>query len=72
LVGVWRYTRFGWPCFLAWLPAVYFTLLHVVFVSSMRYREPAMLALIVLAAGVLAGAAAPASPPRASQSVPAS
>ena len=55
LVGLWRYTRWGWPYVLAWLPAVYFTLLHVVFVGSIRYREPAMLALAVLAAGVLAG-----------------
>jgi 4-amino-4-deoxy-L-arabinose transferase-like glycosyltransferase len=56
LIGMWRYTRWGWPYALAWLPAVYLTLLHVVFVSSLRYREPATLALIVLAAGVLAGA----------------
>jgi 4-amino-4-deoxy-L-arabinose transferase-like glycosyltransferase len=41
----------GGPYLLCWLPAAYFTLLHVVFVSSIRYREPAMLALIVLAAG---------------------
>jgi hypothetical protein len=59
LVGVWRYTRWGWPYALAWLPAVYLTLLHVVFVSSLRYREPAMLALIVLAAAVLSGALRP-------------
>lgn len=55
LVGVWRYTRWGWPYVLAWLPAIYFTLLHVVFVAGIRYREPAMLALTILAAGVLAG-----------------
>ena len=55
LVGVWRYSRWGWPYVLAWLPAVYITLLHVVFVSSIRYREPAMLALLALGAGVLAG-----------------
>ena len=55
LVGAWRFTRSGWPYVLACLPAVYFTLLHVVFVGSLRYREPAMLAMVVLAAGVLAG-----------------
>ena len=63
LVGAWRYRRWGWPYVLAWLPAVYLTLLHVVFVGSMRYREPAMLALAVLAAGVLTGAAATAIAP---------
>jgi hypothetical protein len=45
------------------LPAIYFTLLHMVFVSSIRYREPAMLGLIVLAAGVLVrGKATPCTP----------
>jgi hypothetical protein len=45
------------PYVLAWLPAVYFSLLNLVFLGSIRYREPAMLALVVLAAGWLAGAA---------------
>jgi 4-amino-4-deoxy-L-arabinose transferase-like glycosyltransferase len=62
LLGAWRFTAAGWAYVLAWLPAVYITLLHVVFVGSLRYREPAMMALAVLAAGVLAGSAAKAVP----------
>ena len=54
LIGAWRFGLRGWPYVLCLLPAVYFTLLHVVFVSSIRYRQPAMLLIIVLAAGVLA------------------
>jgi 4-amino-4-deoxy-L-arabinose transferase-like glycosyltransferase len=57
LWGVWRFTSRGWPYVLAWLPAVYLTLVHVVFIGSIRYREPAMLALIALAAGALASKA---------------
>ncbi len=57
LYGVWRFTSTGWPYALAWLPAVYLTLLHTIFVSSLRYREPAMLGLIVLAAAAITGAA---------------
>ncbi|NLX96145.1 MAG: glycosyltransferase family 39 protein [Rhodopirellula sp.] len=53
VVGAVRTVRCGLPYLLCWLPAVYFTCLHVVFVSSIRYRQPAMLGLIVLAAGVI-------------------
>ncbi len=53
LVGVWRYAGRDWPYLLCLLPALYFTLLHVVFVSSIRYRQPAMLPLIVLAAAAV-------------------
>lgn len=51
IIGAWRTFGRGWPYILCWLPAVYLTLLHTVFVSSIRYREPAMLAMLALAAG---------------------
>jgi 4-amino-4-deoxy-L-arabinose transferase-like glycosyltransferase len=53
LWGTWKYASRGWGYVLCVMPAVYFTCLHVVFVSSLRYRQPAMLIWIVLAAGVL-------------------
>jgi len=56
IVGAVMTFRRGLPYMLCWLPAVYFTLLHMVFVSSLRYRQPAMLGLMVLAAGALAHA----------------
>jgi 4-amino-4-deoxy-L-arabinose transferase-like glycosyltransferase len=54
ILGAAQTVRRGWPYWLCWLPAVYFTLLHVVFVGSIRYRQPAVLGLIVLAAGWVA------------------
>ncbi len=36
-----------------WIPAIYITALHIVFVSSIRYRAPAMLCFAVLAAWVI-------------------
>jgi hypothetical protein len=53
IVGLVRNRTLGWPLLLCLLPALYFTALHVIFVSSIRYREPAMLALAVPAAAVL-------------------
>jgi hypothetical protein len=53
LVGVWKYVRRDWPYLLLVLPAIYFTCLHVIFVSSIRYRQPAMLPLIILAAAAI-------------------
>ncbi|HUT88594.1 MAG TPA: glycosyltransferase family 39 protein [Thermoguttaceae bacterium] len=53
IVGAWATIHRGWPYVLCWLPALYFTALHMVFVSSIRYRQPVMLALMVLAAGAI-------------------
>jgi 4-amino-4-deoxy-L-arabinose transferase-like glycosyltransferase len=53
IIGACRTVGRGWPYILCCLPAVYLTLLHVVFVSSIRYRDPAMLALLALAAGAV-------------------
>ncbi len=51
LIGWGRQRRhvFKWSLLLA--PVLYFTLLHMVFVGSVRYRYPVMPAIMVLAAG---------------------
>jgi hypothetical protein len=61
VAGVWRYRHYAWPTALCWLPAIYFTLLHMIFVGSIRYREPAMLALLPLAAAALSSFVQPRS-----------
>ncbi len=60
-IGIWRQRGKLWPAALGWLPAVYLTLLHLVFVSSIRYREPAMLGLLVFAAAALTRGGQPSS-----------
>lgn len=50
LLGAWRYGPRDYAWAICLWPAVYVTLLHGVFVGSMRYRQPAMIPLIVLAA----------------------
>jgi hypothetical protein len=48
--GGWRLRQRGWPTALLVLPAVYLSLLHMIFVSSIRYRQGALISLSVLAA----------------------
>jgi hypothetical protein len=52
LIGAWKFGRRDWSYALFVLPAIYFTVLHVIFVSSLRYRQPAMLLIAILAAAV--------------------
>jgi len=52
-VGLWR-TRAKWKLhLLLWLPVVYFTLVHCVFVGSLRYRVPLMPFVEMTAAAAL-------------------
>lgn len=58
LLAIWyswpQIGRISWFYMILWLPTLYFTLLHMVFVGSVRYREPALLVLIPLAACAVA------------------
>jgi 4-amino-4-deoxy-L-arabinose transferase-like glycosyltransferase len=52
-VGLWR-TRAKWKLHvLLWLPVVYFTLLHCLFIGSLRYRVPLMPFVEITAAAAL-------------------
>ncbi|EAQ81266.1 ArnT family glycosyltransferase [Blastopirellula marina] len=51
LAGLVIYRRHSLGVWLCGLPIFYFSLLHMIFVSSIRYRQPPMLPLTVLAAG---------------------
>lgn len=55
LIATVLYARRMWVYFLLALPIFYFCCLHMVFVSSIRYRQPPMLALAILSAGLIAG-----------------
>ncbi len=60
LVGVWRLRQRVWVIVLLILPAAYITVLHSVFVGSVRYRLPAMPFLELLAAIGIVGLVAAA------------
>lgn len=64
LAGLWTFRKQGFAIWLMFLPAVYFTLLHMIFVASIRYQQPAIIAWLVLGAGWLATWQYPTSPTR--------
>jgi hypothetical protein len=49
LLGLVVHRRDGWPVWIWGLPVPYYAAIHAVFVGSVRYRQPAVLALCVLA-----------------------
>lgn len=52
-IATWKFRRRYPAYWICWMPAIYVTLLHLVFASSIRYREPILLPLIVLAAALV-------------------
>jgi hypothetical protein len=54
MIGVGRSFWYDFSVRLLWIPAVYITVLHIIFVSSIRYRAPAMICFAILAAWVIA------------------
>ena len=68
VVGLWR-TRRKWKLHvLLWLPVVYFTLVHCVFIGSLRYRVPLMPFVEITAAAALVSRQEPSSGPDAEPS----
>jgi 4-amino-4-deoxy-L-arabinose transferase-like glycosyltransferase len=53
LYGVWALRRRPWLVCMLLTPAVYFTLLHMVFVGSVRYRLPAVPFIFLLAGAAI-------------------
>jgi hypothetical protein len=58
MVGAWRFRHRYFKLMILVAPAVYLTALHVVFIGSLRYRQPAMLTLAILAAAAVCTLAA--------------
>jgi len=57
LVGLVGACRLGWrqrATLICLAPACYLTLLHLIFVGSLRYRQPALLPMMILAAALVA------------------
>jgi 4-amino-4-deoxy-L-arabinose transferase-like glycosyltransferase len=53
MAGAWSFRRHHFNLMILVAPAVYLTTLHVVFIGSLRYRQPAMLTLAILAAAAV-------------------
>lgn len=53
IFGSGRLSRTTTPIWLFWMPALYLTCLHVIFVSSIRYRQPTLLPLMAVGAAAV-------------------